>query len=256
MATSTSGSTTIAYSKYIKLSTFFAPQSTSSSIYNSVTFFLTPEISESRSVTYVEISDILMPASILIYMGSPSRQFTLNAKFLARSKAEADIAFRNKSLLESWCVTGKNLGTDNLANIAAKAGNQQAIANGKDITAPNDPTQAAPTQSAGPTNPPTKTAPATPQSFSSSMNIFAQSPPPLALEGYGGQFRKIPVVINSLNITYPADVDYIQTSNGQMVPILQDIAIGLKEAREISGFKGAISGFSLSAFKAGTLEYW
>lgn len=185
-------------------------------------------------------------------MGSPSRTFTLNAKFIARSQNEADVSFRNKSLLESWCVTSSGLG-GNLTKATTTAASQIALANG-DAKDPGD-TPATNTQDGTTNNKPTQaTAPT--QTFSATTDLFAQSPKVLALEGYGGQFRKIPVVIRSLNITYPSDVDYVTASGGQWVPIVQDVSISFTEAREISKFTGAISGFNLQAFKTGTLEYW
>lgn len=247
----------IAYTKYIKLSNFSGTQASINAPYNSVTFFLTPEISESRSVNYLEIGDIRLPASILIYMGSPSRSFNISAKFMARSQAEADVAFRNKSLLESWCVTNSGLSGDNIGSAVTKTNNQLG---NPDVVNPGDTATVAqqdgfiPGISALPTKSQVSNQP--PQTFTASTDLFAQSPPVLALEGYAGQFRKIPIVIRSLNISYPSDVDYIAGSNGVMVPILQDISIQLQEARNISGGKGAIDKFRLKEFKQGTLQYW
>lgn len=241
------------YSKYIKLSNYFGTQSTSNTAYSSVVFFITPEMSESRSVSYIEIGDIRMPASLLIYMGSPSRSFTINAKFLARSQAEADVSFRNKSVLESWCVTNPTLG--NALNAVTQVNNQITP---QDQQSPGDTASTATQAGNGPLpylSVPAKST-ATTQPFTQTTNLFAQSPPVLSLEGYGGQFRRIPVVIRSLNISYPTDVDYVASSNNTLVPILQDISITLSEARNIDAGYGAMNSFNLSAFKQGTLQFW
>lgn len=208
---------------------------------NSVKFHITPEVAEARSVNYSEISDVRLPSSILIWMGSPSRNFNINAKFLARSPQEASDAFKNISLLKSWCVTNSPLGPITRQNV-------DTILHGTpsptDTTAPASGTETQETE----------------KSLSETINIsgplFTDTPEVLLLEGYGEQFRKIPVVITSLNITFPSDTDYIESPQGAWVPILHEISISLKEAREISDRAGAIGGFSLSKFKQGTLEYW
>lgn len=204
----------------------------------SVVFQITPEVSESRTVSYVDISDVRLPSSILIWTGSPSRNFTIGAKLFARTEAEADLAFKYKSLLQSWTVSnvnylnGSNFNQTNVTDLAVGA-------SGGDF-------------------------------------LFSGTPDVLYLEGYGGQLRRIPVVITALNITYPTDVDYIQTSGRNpdelhevtttsndisyqkvSVPIIQDISITLKEAREIDAKDGrSISSFNMENFKAGILPYW
>lgn len=55
----------------------------------SVIFDVQPTVSESGSVSYFEIGDIRQAANMLIYMGTPSREFSINGRFVSRSKAEA-----------------------------------------------------------------------------------------------------------------------------------------------------------------------
>lgn len=218
--------------------------------YNSVVFFVTPEISEARTVSYAEISDVRLPASILIWMGTPSRNFSINAKFLARSTAEANVAFRNLNLLKSWCVTNASLGANKLTKISDTITTE---INRADATSPSDEekvdAQDANAEKTSDPNTPTK-------SFAPTDSLFKGTPEVLLLEGYGGQFRNIPVVITGLNINFPSDTDYIKTTEGVWVPIYHEISISLKEAREISGRRGAIDQFNLTKFKQGTLEYW
>lgn len=201
---------------------------------NSVRFFISPEMSESRHVNYVDISDVRLPSSILIWMGSPSRTFSLNAKLLARSTAEADRSFKDLNMLKSWCVTNTPTIVGNTINrVSENDFLKKPPASPSDTEGEEEPIQ-----------------------FQLPETLFADTPPVLLLEGYGGQFRNIPVVITDLTITYPSDIDYVQNAKGVYVPILQDVSISLKEARDISGHSGAISTFNLSKFKAGTLEYW
>jgi hypothetical protein len=224
-----------------------------SSPYNSVVFFVTPDISESRSVNYAEISDVRLPASILIWMGSPSRNFSLNAKFIARSKAEADVAFRNVNLLKSWCVTNSIIGPEGTITATSQKDYLQEIdpTNPADVPAVNN------QDGTGPNAPP-----ANDQKTAYKVNgaLFSDTPEVLGLEGFAGQFRKIPVVITSLNINYSSEVDYIANSRGVLVPILQEISISLKEAREITSgpnqSAGAIDTFNLTKFKQGLLDFW
>ena len=58
-------------------------------------------------------------------------------------------------------------------------------------------------------------------------------PPVLRLNGYKNQFSNIPVVISSLFINFPEDVDYIEGSRG-MVPIIQTVEIELIESHRVS----------------------
>lgn len=71
-----------------------------------VYFELTPDLSESGQTVYVEESSIRQPASVLIYMGSPSRTWSLTARFLARTPAEAESTFKSISLIKSWRMPG------------------------------------------------------------------------------------------------------------------------------------------------------
>lgn len=68
----------------------------------SVRFDITPQVTEQGSSIVNEISEIRAPASILIWMGSPARTFTINAKLLSRTAEEAEKSFRDKNLLNSW----------------------------------------------------------------------------------------------------------------------------------------------------------
>ena len=87
-------------------------------------------------------------------------------------------------------------------------------------------------------------------------NLFEGTPEVLLLEGYGTQFKKIPVVLTNVTFNYTSEVDYIKSSEGAWVPILQEVSISLKEAREVTSGLASISKFDLAKYKAGTLEFW
>ena len=61
-----------------------------------------PEMSEAKSVQYIEISEIRSAASMLIFIGSPSRTFTINAKLVSRNRQEASENFRRLHAMKSW----------------------------------------------------------------------------------------------------------------------------------------------------------
>lgn len=75
---------------------------------DTVTFNITPDISESQQVIYNEIADIRQAASILIYMGSPARNWNITAKFLARTPGEAEATYLDTQLLKSWSKPDNN----------------------------------------------------------------------------------------------------------------------------------------------------
>lgn len=72
-----------------------------------VTFKVQPEISESKNVNYIEVSEIRQAASILIFIGSPGRQFNLNVKLVSRTVAEADKNFEYLHRMKSWAMPKK-----------------------------------------------------------------------------------------------------------------------------------------------------
>lgn len=69
---------------------------------NTVKFHATPQIQEVGTASWNEMTEVRAPASILTYMGSPSRTFSISAKFISRTKKEADRTFRYVNLLRSW----------------------------------------------------------------------------------------------------------------------------------------------------------
>lgn len=73
-----------------------------------VVFFVQPNVTESGSASYVEIGDIRQAASLLIYMGSPSRTFSIDATFISRSETEAIRTLNYVNILRSWRMPEKN----------------------------------------------------------------------------------------------------------------------------------------------------
>ena len=79
-------------------------------ITDKVVFKVQPEISESKNVNYIEVSEIRQAASILIFLGSPGRQFNLNVKLVSRTETEATNNFLNLHKMKSWAMPKKGMG--------------------------------------------------------------------------------------------------------------------------------------------------
>lgn len=73
-----------------------------------VLFESMPEIEESGATIYASLDDIRAPASILIYLGSPARSFNINHKFISRTVAEANKAFKYVAMLKAWRMPRKS----------------------------------------------------------------------------------------------------------------------------------------------------
>jgi len=160
-----------------------------------VTFNLSPEISETKQVIYAEIGDIRQAASILIYGGSPSRKWSVNAKFLSRTAEEANNTWKSIQLMRSW------------------------------------------------TNPDTNYK----------YGLDSGTPHVLRFYGYGRTWQGIPVVLSSLNVDFPTDIDYIPTDYGTNVPVIQSVSFQLTEARTPDDL---LVKFDLEKFKLGVLPQW
>lgn len=166
----------------------------------SVTFKVQPELSESKSVNYIEIGEIREPGSILIFIGSPARNFSMNIKLVSRSEEEAIANYNILHTLKSW-------------------------------TMPDSKYSSHDSLSAG--------------------NTDTGVPRVLKLFGYGSNIKGIPVVVKSLNVTYPVDCDYIGTGTMSM-PVIMPIDIQLQEMRSAN----ELETFNFDAYKTGTLPLW
>lgn len=82
------------------------------------------------------------------------------------------------------------------------------------------------------------------------------TPAVLALYAYGNRLNGVTVVMETLTITYPDDVDYITTGDSATsptsIPIICNVTIGLKEVHSIED----VESFSIEAYRAGSLAGW
>lgn len=90
---------------------------------NSVIFYASPEVEESGQTIYISMDDIRSPASLMIWMGSPSRTFSINAKLISRTVAEAADSVRQKNLLQAWRMPlGGGIGQSSVPSIISLNG--------------------------------------------------------------------------------------------------------------------------------------
>jgi hypothetical protein len=76
-------------------------------VQHGVRFFVTPELSESRTVLYDEMSDIRFPGGMLIYIGTQLRTYSITAKMISRTRQEADLTYTYTHILKSWTMPSK-----------------------------------------------------------------------------------------------------------------------------------------------------
>ena len=170
-----------------------------------VNFAVTPEVSESKSVNYIEISEIRQAASILVFIGSPGRNFTVNAKLVSRTSEEAAANFSRLNLLKSWAKPDKG---------------------GRSRTSGSP----------------------------SGNGIDTSAPTILYMYGYGRLMKGIQIVMKSINVEYPTDVDYVPLAGDPKtkMPIIMPVSMTFQEIRSAQ----QLAQFDLSAYKLGQLERW
>lgn len=200
-----------------------------------VVFDVTPEISETQTVNYTSAEPIHMPGAILFYRNSSTKTVQINSiKLITRTQDEALKNVYKLNLLRSWLkpVFGTNSSTLN---------KNSSLGQTPKTTSPNTPNK----------------------------EWLGAPPPVLLLSAYAnetaGHIRKIPVVITSISIPYPSDVDYIPTLSGKDVypntvyeyipagipmPTIMTIDIQCMETHSPKEF----SNFDLGKYRRGELD--
>jgi hypothetical protein len=74
-----------------------------------VRLFVTPELNETRTVNYQEISEMRQAGGLLIYIGTAARTYSLTARFVSRTEAEATKTFDWVHLLKGWTTPNKSV---------------------------------------------------------------------------------------------------------------------------------------------------
>lgn len=206
-----------------------------------VVFDVTPDLVETRTVDYRSLAPLHLPGQIYVYGNTQSRQFTLSAvKLISRTIPEATRNMQILWTLRGWTMPYFGQGTLNGGTGPGPGPGQS--------TAPFGESNAPPAASIS----------------DGSGGAIGKPPEILLLSAYanlpdGGGFENrqfatnihnIPVVISSLTLPYPSDVDYIPDENGQPMPRVMMLDIQLLETRaprELS------QRFSLQDYRQGIL---
>lgn len=232
-----------------------------------VEFLVTPELSESRTVEYTSLVPLHMPGRIEVYKNTNSRTFSIQAKFVSRNSIEATTNAWQLQLLRSWQMPwfGLQSATGQSTGNATINQGQTNTMKGR-VENPIDPTQQQSTQA--------KTAAAVREVRRDTLGrrgldignkeLLGAPPEVLYLYAYSPvntvqsngervqvttNLNQIPVVITSLNFTYPSDCDYIKTVYNEPFPILMNVTIELKETHSPTEYER----FSLLEYRAGNL---
>lgn len=187
-----------------------------------VEFEAAPEISESGTVNYRSVDPVHGPGGITVYTNTASRTFNLGGvKLFCRTQAEATRNFNKLQIIKSWRYPTFGATLEDDALFGRQTlGTPPAVLELSAYCIPNG------------------------QSGS----------------GANGLIHRVPVVITSLNITYPTDTDYIPTGEveeaalrhipaGIPVPIVQTIDIALLESHTPNQY----ASFSLTDLKRGKM---
>lgn len=223
-----------------------------------VEFDVTPEITESRNVEYKTMNPIHMPGTIYVYGSTSSRTYALSSvKLISRTMEEASknmtrlwtlrgwtmpqFGERSSTLSEQQVLNRRIMERDGfLSEKNVEVVNKDKASNSRDLY-----DQGVGTELLG--KPPEVLF----------LNAYSDIP---AFVGNGASrysrniatnISNIPVVIQSLSIPYPSDVDYIPTLSGQPFPRVMILDIQLVETRAPREFAKK---FSLQDFRSGTLR--
>lgn len=244
-----------------------------------VEFKVTPEFSENRTVDYTSLVPLHMPGSIEVYKSTNSRTFSITAKLVSRTRAEATMNIVDLQVLRSWTMPFFGINSSTLEQSVAEgrvnqklqeenpSGNfdfQTQAQEGKTERLSSQQRNArAISQIKG-----RKDSLGSKLFTNNKIEMLGAPPEVLYLYAYSADdsvenqtgdrsiapvnIQRVPVVMISLAITYPSDVEYILTYSEQPFPVIMNVAIELKETHSPSEY----SRFSLLDFKLGTLRHF
>lgn len=235
---------------------------------DTVIFRVTPQFVESREVEYTQLTPIHLPGGIQVFKNTRPRTFSITAKLISRTTSEATINMMYLQKLRGWTMpyfgATSTIGTSESRN--EETNNQQQV-------------DQATTEGQGDTNDVKLDNDTIAKSLVNSQNrsglgfeLLGAPPDVLYLYAYssmsnsgthesgrpnkyGVNINKVPVVITSLNITYPDDVDYIPTESSgnpresEPFPVKMDVSITLVETHSPREYER----FDLLKFKQGQL---
>lgn len=203
-----------------------------------VVFEATPDVNESRTTNYSTIDPVHMPGSIYVYKNTTARTFSVsNARLISRTPAEAEGNLRRLWLLRGWMMPRFGRGSSTLSDTQRKE--RETVKYNLERPAVKQ-----------------ELPPPPPPDFGT--ELLGAPPEVLYFSAYskgngGVQTRehisRVPVVIQTLNIPYPSDVDYILSESGVPMPTIMTIDVTLLETHSAQEYER----FSLEHYKKGTL---
>lgn len=196
-----------------------------------VVFNTQPMFSETSTATYSEIAPTHSIGSFQLYENSPSRHFELSdIKLISRNGKEARSNLRKILLLKGWTKSyfGDTTGTSTVNGSNKSKTSTQIITS----------------------------------SLNEMKNWLGAPPEVLLFSAYStnyhlGHMNQIPVVLKSVSVQYPNDVDYIPTGydsptdrlGGTPFPVIMSVSVSLVEQH--SAFE--LEKFNLAAYRNGIL---
>jgi hypothetical protein len=186
-----------------------------------VVFNTSPALTENKSVSYSTLNPVHMPGTYYVYENSPGRKFDLSPiTLVSRNQVEARLNLQRVTYLRGWTMPYFG-STETPSNVLNESNAQDEL---KDwLGAP-------------------------PETLYFSAYATTDS---------RGQIYRVPVVIESLSINYPNDVDYIPTASrgstdklgGVPFPTITSITCSLAEQHSANEFEK----FNLIAYRNGVL---
>lgn len=218
--------------RLISVASFYG--SAAASGFEQVIFKASPILTETRRVDYAAVSPVHMPGSIQVYRNTSARDFQLNALFISRTPDEALENMKHLQLLRAWSTP--YFGASSTLSEQHVANRLDSTSVGKDkgiefLGAPPDVLYLYGYSSAN-----------------QRPNVTTRG---LANQAQAVNIHKVPVVMTSLEITYPNDVDYIPSSDviASPFPTKMSVTVGLVETHSPAEYQN----FSLADFKQGRL---
>lgn len=222
-----------------------------------VIFNTTPKITETGEVEYTSLQPVHMPGGIQTFRNTKSRTFSISARFISRTIVEATQNMIYTQILRGWRYPYFGL-TKTSSTTVSSSSNQKSAASktAKTEVVMTDAQQLQylinRAKSAGDGSEMLGAPPDVLYLYAYSSDLNASR-----TAKYGvGNLNKIPVVITSLNITWPDDVDYLPTysnddpKKSDPFPKRIDVDISLLEQHSPVEFEQ----FDLMKYKLGKLS--
>lgn len=229
--------------------------------YERVNFDVTPSFQESRSVEYTPVVPLHIPGAIQVYKHTNSRNFSITARFISRNIDDALKNMFKLQTLRGWTMPYFGQYSSTLTAEQRK--------NRNDMTSRTNPAKTS-AQTAGGSQDRKKARIVSQED--TGVELLGAPPMILYLYAYSTSandnrpsgyvnINRVPVVITSLDFTYPEDVDYIPnidpTSNLNVLdpslteafPVRMDVSVSLVETHSPIEYER----FSLSEYKQGKL---